>query len=332
MPFRRLVTALLTAAVLAVAPAGCGSTAARNPAGAGAPVPTTAAPTTAPPVTTPAPATTAPAPRPGTPPHVMVVVMENREDSDVLGSPDAPYLNGLARRYGVATASYGRTHPSLPNYLDLISGSTHGITSDCTGCSVDGTTLVDQLAAAGIPWRAYMEALPHPCYTSASASGGYARKHDPFVYFRHLVADPALCGQVVPAGRLTADLASAAPPDFVWLTPNLCDDGHDCSTATADRWMRRTLGPVLASPWFAAGGILVVTYDEGGSDASCCGVAAGGRIATVVVTDRVPGGRRWSRPVDHAGILGTIEDLYGLPRLGEAARPASGSLLYLTGS
>src|SRR5579859_5263732 len=118
-------------------------------------------------------------------PHVMLIVEENRSASDVIGSSDAPYINSLADRYGLATSSYGQSHPSLPNYLELLSGSTQGVTDDGTQYSFAGPTLVDQLAQQGIRWRAYMESMPSACYTGGS-SGEYAKKHDPFMYFRSI--------------------------------------------------------------------------------------------------------------------------------------------------
>ena len=324
---RALLTALLTALVTAPWTAACG----RSPA---PPRSAPAAPSAGAPSSPPAPgggATSPSAAGPAaTPLHVMVVVLENRDASGVIDSPDAPFLSSLARTYGMATESFGAAHPSLPNYLALVSGSTHGITSDCTDCSVDGANLADQLSAAGIPWRAYMEGLPSPCFLGPQSEAGYAKKHDPFVYFRHFAATPAECDRVVPYDRLSGDLASPDPPAFVWVTPNLCHSGHDCDTATTDRWLAGMVRPVMASSWFS-GGVIVITYDEGSTHASCCGGADGGRIATVVVTARVPPGARWSQPVDPAGILATIEDLYGLPHLGLAASPASGNILALTG-
>ena len=264
-------------------------------------------------------------------PHVLIVLMENREDSDVIGLASAPYVNELVTRFGLATESFGASHPSLPNYLDLIAGSTLGITSDCTGCSVDVPVLADQLTSAGIPWAAYAEGMPSPCYTGGSAPGEYAKKHNPFVYVRHLVANPAECGQVRPFSSFATDLATVASPDFVWVTPNLCHDGHDCDTATADAWLRSFVEPLLASAWYGSGGIVIITWDEGASSAGCCKGAHGGHIATVVVSAHTPPGSRLATPVDHAGVLRTIEDLYGLPPLGDAACSCSGSLMPLLG-
>jgi hypothetical protein len=255
----------------------------------------------------------------------MVMVLENREQGDVLGNPQAPYLNGLARRFGTAESSYATTHPSLPNYLELVAGTTFGIDSDCTSCNVEGSTIVDQLDSKGIGWRAYMEAMPAPCFRGAS-SGTYAKKHDPFMYVSHLADDPARCQHVVPYNRLSHDLTSASAPPFLWVTPDLCDDGHDCATATMDTWVARNLEPVLGSSWFRDHGVVIVTFDEGTSGASCCNGAHGGRITTLVVAQGAAGGLRSAAPVDHAGTLATIEDLYGVARLGDAACPCAGSL------
>ncbi len=137
--------------------------------------------------------------------HVAVIVMENKERGEVVGSSAAPYVSALARRYAVATHSYAVRHPSLPNYLALTSGSTHGIDSDCTDCHVAGPNIVDQLEGAHLTWKAYMEDLPKPCSPVAGA-GGYAKKHDPFMYYDDVVHNARRCRNVVGFGRLVADL------------------------------------------------------------------------------------------------------------------------------
>ncbi|TMC46259.1 MAG: hypothetical protein E6J20_21270 [Chloroflexi bacterium] len=252
------------------------------------------------PAATPAPGTAASGVAPS-PAPVLLVVMENRGYADVVGAAAWPFLNGLIARGGLATAMYATTHPSLPNYLELITGTTAGITSDCTGCSVETPTLVDQLRQHGLDWRAYMEGAGGPCPTD----------------------------RVVPFDGFAGAVATGALPAFTWVTPNLCDDGHDCDGTVADAWLRDTLTPVLASPWYRAGGIVVVTWDEGGDDAGCCGGAAGGHIATVVVSTAVRAGSRLAAPADQAGLLRALEDHFGVGHLGDAADPRSGSLLPL---
>ena len=259
------------------------------------------------------------------PPHVMLIVEENRSESDVIGSSDAPYINGLANRYGLATASYGQSHPSLPNYLALLSGSTQGVNDDGTQHSFGGPTLVDQLAQQGITWRAYMESMPSACYGGAS-SGEYAKKHDPFMYFRSITENPNQCQNVVPFGTLHADLNSQAAATFIWVTPNLCDDGHDCSTSTADSWLATNLAPVLSSSWFRQDGVVIITWDEGSDNSGCCSGADGGHVATIVIAANQQEHLTSGQAVDHAGTLRTIEQLYGLPLLGDAACTCSGDL------
>ncbi|MDQ6749383.1 MAG: alkaline phosphatase family protein [Actinomycetota bacterium] len=255
--------------------------------------------------------------------HVVEIVMENKEDADILGSRDAPYANGLARRYGVATASFAITHPSLPNYLALTSGSTHGITDDCTDCHVAGANLVDQLEAARVSWKAYMEDLPRRCYRGAK-SHGYVKKHDPFLYYDDVARSPARCRKVVGFAALTADLRKGALPTFAFISPNLCHDSHDCGVSTGDQALARLVPGVLRE--LGPHGFLVLTWDEGRTDRGCCSTAHGGRIATIVAGPDVLRGGRHGVPVDHYGVLRSVENALGLSPLAAAADPSHGSL------
>jgi hypothetical protein len=255
--------------------------------------------------------------------HVVVIVMENAEYGEVIGSRDAPYANALARRYALATHSFAITHPSLPNYLALVSGSTHGVSSDCTGCAVSGPSIVDQLEAAHLSWRAYMEDMPHACFRGASARG-YAKKHDPFIYFSTVSRSPTRCSRLVGFPELGADLRAGRLPAFAWITPNLCDDGHDCGVRGGDRFLARTVPALLHE--LGPHGLLVVTWDEGSSESGCCGVARGGHVATILAGPGARAGARDSAPVDHYGLLGTLERQLGLPPLAGAADPRSGTL------
>jgi hypothetical protein len=260
----------------------------------------------------------------GPPAHIAVVVMENTEYGDVIGSSSAPFLNRLARTYGLATRSYAITHPSLPNYLALTGGSMFGISSDCTGCSVPGAGLGGQLESRHISWKAYMEGLPHPCFTGAREDD-YAKKHDPFVYYRDLVRNRAACRKVVPLSALQKDEASRSLPTFIWITPDLCHDLHDCDLRTGDRFLDRLLsGGLLGS--LGPNGLLFITWDEGTTDDGCCRQAGGGHIATIAAGPGARRGERLSTPVDHYSLLQTIEDLLGLPRLGGAGCGCTPSL------
>jgi phosphatidylinositol-3-phosphatase len=259
----------------------------------------------------------------GAPAHVAVIVMENEEYGSVVSAGSAPYINGLARHYALARSMFAVGHPSLPNYLALTGGSTFGIQSDCTGCSVSATSLVDQLERAHVSWKAYMEDLPHPCFTGAS-SGDYAKKHDPFAYYTRITTNPTRCSHVVPLGRLAADERGHTLPRFIWITPNLCHDMHDCSVSTGDRFLATLVPALLRS--LGRNGVLFLTWDEGSSDAGCCHLASGGHIATIVAGPGARPGARITTPTDHYSVLQTIEDLFRLPRLRGAACHCTESL------
>jgi hypothetical protein len=265
----------------------------------------------------------APKPRPST---VFVIVLENREYGEVKGNwEEMPYFNRLVERGAVTTNFYAAVHPSLPNYLALLGGSTFGVTTNCTDCLVYGQNLATQLSRAGISWRAYMEGLPYPCYTGGDV-GYYGKRHNPFVYFPSITALPKRCANVVPSTRLEEDLAARKLPRFAWLTPDGCHDAHDCSLATADFYLS-TLVPQITRQ-LGPRGLLIITWDEGFSDLGCCGAPGGGKIATVLVGPKVPRGKDIRMVANHYSLLASLEDYFGLPRLREArtAEPLAPSL------
>ncbi len=255
--------------------------------------------------------------------HVVVLVMENKDRASVIGSPSAPYLTRLARANGQALESFGVRHPSLPNYIALVSGSTQGITSDCTSCTADAPNLAGQLERAHRSWKAYLEGLPGPCARPARA-GRYAKKHDPFAYDDAIARDPSRCRRRVPLSRLAGDVRGDRLPDFAFIAPDICHDTHDCPVATGDRFLARLVPGLI--PALGPHGFLVITYDEGAGDAACCGDPGGGRIPTVVVGPDVRAGAVMRRPIDHYGVLGSIESAFGLPGLGAARSARHGSL------
>jgi phosphatidylinositol-3-phosphatase len=251
--------------------------------------------------------------------HVVVVVFENHEAVSIDGSPSARTFRALGRRYARLTDYTAVAHPSLPNYLALVSGSTWGITSDCTDCVVHGTSLADTLAAAGKTWKTYAEGLPYPGFTGASA-GRYAKKHDPFLYFRDVAGSRARRDRVVPFPQLARDLARHRLPDFSLVIPNLCDDMHDCSVATGDAWLEAHVVPLLHAPALR-GGVVFVVFDEG-----VTGLGGGGRVVALALGPTVRRGSTFARATNHYGLLRTIEDAWRLPRLGlsRTATPIGG--------
>jgi phosphatidylinositol-3-phosphatase len=247
--------------------------------------------------------------------HVFVIVLENREYGQVVGNSRAPYINRLARRGALATRYFAITHPSLPNYLAIIGGSTFGIRSDCTDCSARDPNLALQLDHAGISWRAYMEGMPRACYRGAFA-GNYVKKHNPFAYFPSIVGDPARCANVVPGGRLDRDLERGSLASFSWITPDLCQDAHDCGIGASDRYLATIVPKLLRD--LGSNGFLVLTFDEGITGRGCCGGARGGRIATIVAGPGVRNRTRLRRAYDHYSLLRTLEDAFSLTHIRKA--------------
>jgi len=173
-------------------------------------------------------------------------------------------------------------------------------------------SLADTLAVAGRSWKAYVEGLPSPGFENA-ASGEDAKKHDPFVYFAHVLAHRAWVQHVVPFAQLAADVRRDALPDFSLVVPNLCDDMHDSGVATGDRWLRREIVPLLSARVLQHG-VVFVTFDEGVTNRG-----GGGNVEMLAAGPLVKHGVVDSQPASHYSLLRTIEQAWGLPYLGHSA-------------
>jgi hypothetical protein len=241
--------------------------------------------------------------------HVVVIVFENKEATSVLGNRAAPTFNSYARRYARLTRYYGVTHPSLPNYLALVSGSTQGITTDCTDCVVDATSLADTVEASGRTWKTYAEGLPAPGFLG-SFSGRYAKKHNPFAYFRGVADDRARRARMVPLSRLAPDLRAGALPSFSLVVPDLCHSMHDCSVSVGDAWLRSHVGKFLKLPKT----VVFVVFDEGATS-----IGGGGHTVALAFGTAVRPGSRFTGLTSHYGILRTVEQAWRLPLLGHSA-------------
>lgn len=259
--------------------------------------------------------------------HIVVIVEENKPSGSILGSAEAPYLNRLARDYALARSYTAITHPSLPNYVALTSGTTAGITTDChpDECSAGVASIADRVEASGRTWKIYAEGMPAPCGTSDA--GAYATKHVPFLYYPNIRDNAARCAAtVVPFTRFESDLASGRLPDLSVITPDLCNDMHDCSIGTGDAWLAERVPKILGSTAFAGNSLLVITFDEGrGSDNSVVTVFAG------------PAARRGvgsSVAYTHYSLLRTIGAVWGLDPLtgNDAGAPVMSDLLRTAGN
>ncbi|UKA61032.1 alkaline phosphatase family protein [Arthrobacter sp. FW306-04-A] len=243
--------------------------------------------------------------------HVVIIVEENKPASDILGKGAAPYINKLAGESALANNYQALAHPSLPNYLALTSGTTAGITDDCSpggNCTAAVPSIVDRIEQSGRSWKMYAEGMPTPC--AASNSGKYAVRHNPFMYYPGVTGDRNNCAaHVVPFTRFTADLASASTlPNYVFISPNLCNDMHDCPVDTGDAWLAQQVPRILASPAFVTQkSLLVITWDEGSDESNAVGAIFAGPAARK--------GYQSGAPYSHYSLLHTIEASWGLAPL-----------------
>ena len=242
--------------------------------------------------------------------HVFVVVMENHSYAEVWNTSSSPYITSLGNAYARTTNYFAIAHPSLPNYLDLFGGSNYGITTDCnpsSTCHVTATNLADNLEAAGLTWKGYMESMSAAC--TLTLSDNYAPKHDPFIYFDDILSNTARCNAgVVPYTALATDLVSnSTTPNYAFITPDLCSDMHDCPVSTGDTWLSNNLPAILTSPACTLDTcLLILTWDEGGS--------LGNQVLTIFAgSGAQTGGVASSVAYTHFSMLRTVEDIFGLP-------------------
>ena len=323
---RGLSTAVLPGLLIGAALGACSSSPApvRPPVGAvGATQPAPAAPSSVP--TTFGPGTTAAAPPeppattaapvgpcagtapPGRYDRVVWIWMENH--TDVLASGAAAYERGVAAACGAGTNDADVGSPSLPNYLGATSGSTWGVGDDSGPGShpIAADNLFRQVRAAGGTERSYEEAMPAPC--TLGSGGRYAVKHNPAAYYVG-GNDRAACesDDVPLAGAFAHDIAAGTLPMFSFVTPDLCDDTHDCGIGTGDAWLAQWLARVLDGPQYRDGRTAVfVVWDEPTP------------MAELVMAPSVVPGTTVTVRTDHYALLRTTEELLGLPLLGRAA-------------
>jgi phosphatidylinositol-3-phosphatase len=278
--------------------------------------------------------------------HVVVFVLENRNFSQVIGSPgstaaaNAPFLNKLAAKCGLATNYFGITHPSLPNYMAMTAGETL-FTSDCNSCASDGDSVFSQLETASLTWKTYAEEMPSACSQQDLRAVYYIRHHNPPVYFTRLAAT---CPNAdVPlgttdGGALLADLATDNLPSLSFVIPNNCNNSHDSCPGTAnavaqgDHWLASWIPRVVASAPYQSGNTAVfVTWDEGrggtmGED--CLALLANDcHVVLLALNPYIASGTIDANQASHYDLLWTVEHLFGLPALGHAGEGSPRDLL-----
>jgi hypothetical protein len=241
--------------------------------------------------------------------HAYVIVFENKSLEQFLASPDqAPTFFSLRQRYASLDAYQGVAHPSQPNYIAMIAGSTLGIHNN-EPMDVQGETILDQLEAAGRDWRVYAENIPPGCFAGTFSTGGrdgsgtYARKHDPAISLDAIRESPARCAKI-------QDFSSFDPAaaDLELIIPNLCNDGHDCSLQKADAWLKGFMPKLMASPAYQDGGVIFTLFEE--SDGTASNI-----VPSMVISNDVKPGTTSLIPHSHYSLLRTLQESWGLPCL-----------------
>lgn len=312
--------------------------------------------------------------------HVFVINIENKDYDKTWGTDSAaPYLAEKLRKQGVLLNQYyGTAHLSQGNYIAQISGQGPNLDmqSDCRhyptfvqvgkqapgqalgrGCVFPENvkSLPRQLTDHHLRWKGYLEDMTRSCQhprrdtrdntQQATDTDYYAARHNPFVYFSSITGHPKYCRKhVVKLSALRHDLRrSSHTPNLAYITPDLCNDGHDSDCGdgrpgglrSVNAFMKRWVPRILHSPAFRKNGVLIITSDESDgpqSDATaCCGEGAsansplpgivgpgGGRIGALVLSKFVKPNTSNSTPYNHYSLLASMEEIFGLRKLGYA--------------
>jgi hypothetical protein len=266
--------------------------------------------------------------------HVFIIMMENTGYDTLIGNPNAPFTNFAAAATGLATNYYGVSHPSQPNYIAATSGALNGVMND-NDITIDVPNIVDQLAAKGKTWKAYMQSyslcsspLDHACGNQL-----YERKHNPFISYQDVQNDPARVANIVDFRRFATDLAKNTVADYVWISPDQCHDMHGRAAtpqdpcdfsqvqaliATGDAFLLNTVNAIMTSKAWTGNSVIFITWDESdftgtgpsgfGDTSGCCNAnPGGGHVVTLVISNTLRFARSSGRAYNHYSMLSTIE-------------------------
>lgn len=294
-----------------------------------------------------------PAPPPPAPPastvgqldHVYMVYMENKGYGDIVGSPNAPYLNSLVNAYGVETNYYALTHPSDPNYYPILGGADFGYSFNCATNCIDARNLADNIEAAGKTWAGYAQGMS--AAGPYTATSDYAPDQLPFLAYRDIYNDPArAAAHLFPLTQLATDLSSpSTAPNFAWFAANEANNmegpinsltgvlsyigglftKHQYNVKAGDQFLQNTVPAILNSAVWndpTQKSALFITFDEDTDNISLGFGNGGNHVLTIAIPSpgAISAGMRSGPFTDdsyanHYSLLRTIEDSLGLPSL-----------------
>ena len=259
-----------------------------------------------------------PSPTPATLPtfsHVFLVVEENHSFTEVIGNSSMPYLNGLASKYALAKQYFANAHPSIPNYLMLTTGQMETLNDNFSG-TIGDDNVVRELVSVGKTWKTYQESIPSAGYLGGDAPP-YVRRHNPFSLLSDVQNNPAQAANIVPFTPFATDLANNSLPNCSFIVPDVNNDAHDGTLATADSWLQSNMAPLIASSTFQSGGLLVILFDEGElSDFN----HGGGQVAAVIVSSNSKPNFQSQTLYQHQSTLRLVLEALGVKKFpGQAA-------------
>ena len=211
--------------------------------------------------------------------HAFVIVMENHGTNTIIGDPSMPYVTHLAHTYGYDNNYFGVTHPSMPNYIAMTSGSNYYSHSDNSAQTFSHANLFTEMDAANLSWKGYMGGLPYAGYTGTqypqnSKNPLYVNKHDPMVLYPQIKKSSSLMQNVVPMKQIYSDLSSGNVPNLSFIVPDVCDDMHgmggsDCSYGNethlrklGNATIKKLVTAIMSSPAWTGNSAIFITWDE----------------------------------------------------------------------
>ncbi|XP_024383811.1 probable acid phosphatase [Physcomitrium patens] len=258
--------------------------------------------------------------------RIYVVIFENTDYSAAIADPNFAKWTAKGKKL---TNYHGVAHPSQPNYIAMIAGSTLGVTDDSVH-NLSQQNLVDLLETAGVSWKSYNEnytASPNVCNLAATIGSAvcpnqtkkttkttlYARKHNPFVSFTDIQGSASRCNKIVPATQLAVDKANNAIPQVVFYVPNQCNDGHDIGVTYAGKFLDSFMTSTFTGNAITGRTMVVITFDENSG-------TSGNQILTALVpfgTMGITVGSSDNTNFNHYSLLKTIEQNFGTGNLGQ---------------
>jgi len=275
--------------------------------------------------------------------HVFVIMMENTGYDTLIGNPNAPFINFAASTTGLASNYFGVAHPSQPNYVAATSGALNGVLDD-NDITIDVPNIVDQLEGRHKTWKAYMQSyslcttpLDHACGNQL-----YERKHNPFISYKDVQTNPARVANIVDFSQFATDLANNTVADYVWISPDQCNDMHgrgatpddpcDFSQVPAliragDTFLLNTVNAIMTSKAWRGNSVIFIVWDESdftgtgpdgfGDTSGCCNAnPGGGHVLGLVISNQLRFARISGAPFNHYSMLSTIQESWKLGCLG----------------